>query len=242
MKKTILFCAIFFFCRSLFSQVSIGLNVGDNLCKVKRHADYASNPNLVKPDTEEYPFTFGFTVGIPVEIQLSDKFSIYTMFSYLQKGSKAKASYDLDEVDYTANSTMKYNYFEIPLQVKYYFLKNKINAFITAGTSFGYMINGKTKYELNIYNYEEDSTSIIKDDFKFKSKDLKDAGVNRLDISLSIGLGIDYQFGPGKLFLNLNYLHGLLDMVNDEQEINKGLDEFNRGILTSVGYLIPLSK
>jgi hypothetical protein len=243
MKRTILLIMIAVISKSLSGQISAGLSIGDNLCKVKKTVDYESNPYLIKPDKEEYLITNGFTIGIPFEINLSDRLSLFTMFSYLQKGTKVKTTTTTLN-DFVANieGTGKYNYLELPLQGKFYFLKNKMNAYISIGPSFGYLLDGKFKYKISVHDIEQDTTSYNNFDEKVKSKDIKASGINRLDISIALGIGIDYKIGIGKIFININYLYGITDMVNDDKELSKGINQYNRGLTTTLGYLIPLTK
>jgi len=242
MKKIFLYCIIFCLTKSIFGQVSVGLNLGGNFCKIDYSVDYERNPYLIVPDNQEFLFTSGFTVGIPVEIAFSEKLSLFSDISYLQKGTKTKYSSTLLGMKYNLEGTIKYNYIELPIQVKYYVFKKDIGVFVAGGPSFGYLLNGKSKYDNSSLDLADNTITYSSSDTKYSSNDIKDAGINRFDVSLALSVGVDYKLGIGKVFFNLNYMHGLVNLVDNDMEGYEGIKEYNRGIITTIGYLIPLSK
>jgi hypothetical protein len=242
MKKTILLFAIVFGSLSLSGQVSIGLTIGNNFCKVKQSGDNLSDPFITGTSDKDLLITNGFTIGIPLEISLSKRISLFTMFSYLQKGSKVEETIKSDDFVITSNGTNKFNYLEIPVQGKFYLVKKRMNAYLSIGPSFGYLINAKSKGEVTTLDIELGTTTDESFDEKIKSEDFNKAGINRVDISLSIGAGIGYKVGIGNLFFNVNYNHGFRDMIQDDSELGVSIDQYNRGLTTTIGYLIPLSK
>lgn len=97
---------------------------------------------------------------------------------------------------------------------------------------------------MDVYTENEtDGVNYFSIDEKMKSKDFKDSGINRLDVSLVIGGGVSYKVGIGDIFLNINYSHGFLNMANgDEEDLYKGVSIKNRGVNITCGYLVSLSK
>jgi len=194
------------------------------------------------PEKDEQKITYGFIVGIPVEISLSDKFGLYTALTYHQKGSKYETTYYAFDAYCEIDGMMKYNYLELPVQGKFYFTKKTLSVYLLAGPGFGYAVNARAKMDIDIYDeiegYRHESS-----DEKIKFKDMKDSGMRRLDISIVLGGGLSYQAWIGEFFFSINYNHGLINFVDDEDyEINEGVKELHRGLNITCGYLIPLSR
>lgn len=242
MKKTILILTIALCSKSLSGQVSIGLTIGNNFCKVKQSGDNLSDPFITGTSDKDLLIANGFTIGIPLEISLSKRISLFTMFSYLQKGSKVEETIKSGDFVITSNGTIKFNYLELPVQGKFYLVKKRMNAYLSIGPSFGYLINAKSKGEVTTLDIELGTTTDESFDEKMKPGDFDKAGINRLDISLAIGAGIGYKVWIGNLFFNINYNHGLSDMIEDDTDLDVSVDQYNRGLIAAIGYLIPLSK
>ena len=241
MKAALLFLLIFCVCKSLSAQISVGLSVGNNFSGIKNNSEY---PDYMEPIKEEYSIANGLFVGIPVEVGFTDRISLLTTFSYLQKGANYDGAINLaDEYIIEGKGNINYNYLELPLQAKYnFFTKNKTEVYFLAGPSFGYLISVRNKYNSTIHDLGNDNITKEKIDLKQKSKDLSDSGYNRLDISIALGVGCDYKVGMGKLFLHLNYLNGFKNIYKQGDGFDSGVNQLNRGFTTTVGYKIPLTK
>ena len=229
--------------KSMVAQISVGFSAGTNFCGVKATTDYSSIPSALRPDWVKYDLTTGYTVGVPVEIGLSQMISLFTGFSYIQKGSKATGSGPtINNILTTSKGKEKFNFLDLPVLAKFYFIKKKVNAWIMAGPDIGYLINGKMEVELTSYNNEqgteEYSSAVIKRDWN----EIKDLGFRRLEYSLITGIGCDYGIGKGKLFLNVNYMMGLTNLVDGDIVLFNGTKQYNRGLTTTLGYMIPLTK
>ncbi len=241
MKKIVILILSLLFNNYLFSQVSIGLTFGTNICKIKHKADYSNNPFILPPTQEELKTIIGLIVGIPLEIQLSERFGLFTALTYHQKGYKLKTEYNILNTYANIDGWSRINFLELPIQAKYYITKNKLSTYIAVGSSIGYALSGRAKAEIEINDengYQSESF-----DEKIKFKDFKEAGMNQLDVSLVLGGGISYKAWRGDIFLNINYNHGFINMVkDDENSTYEGAIEKNRGVNITCGYMIPLSK
>ncbi|MBN2521913.1 MAG: PorT family protein [Bacteroidales bacterium] len=242
MKKLLLILSIMLFSTSLFSQVSIGFTVGCNLSKVKKEVDYESNPALIVPEKETQKTGCGLIIGVPIEIAFSKKIALYSAITYHQKINKSESSYYFFDSYNHIDVAERYNYLELPIQAKYYFVKRTFGLYVLFGPSAGCLINGNFKLD----GYTDDGTgeiTYITFDRKIKWKDLKNSGIKRFDLGLVLGGGISYKAGKGDFFLNINYNHGLINMVDgDEYDVYKGVTIKNRGVNVTCGYLIPLSR
>lgn len=245
MKKSLLILVSAVFNATLFGQISIGLTAGTNLCKQKQIFEYADNSAWIEPDKQEMKISYKWIIGIPIEIGISDKIAIYTEPSYHQKGTKIETEYGFfeDQIKSKANNT--FNYVELPVLCKYYIAKKKLNAYVMAGPSFGYLIDIWMKGSIDTYS-EEDGNEHVDMDYHYKQDELSDNGINTFEISAAIGCGFSYKIGFGDIFLNATYFHGLSNLIDadeytEELEIDD-IKQFNRGLSLTFGYLIPLTK
>ena len=241
MKKVAVLILIVAVCESLAAQISVGLLAGNNFSKIKDNTDYKKYTDLISPDVEEYFFTNGLFVGIPVEISFTNKLSLLTTFSFLQKGTKFNKTISFTE-DYiqTGDGKATSNYLELPVQTKFYLYRKKFRIYAMAGPEFGYLISIIDDYELSIYNSTTGISTSESIDSKRKFNDLKHSGYNRLDVSFTIGTGCDYKVGIGNISLNFSYVNGLTNLLKQGDGFAEGPKQYNRGFTVSAGYVIPL--
>ena len=226
---------------TLSGQISVGFTIGSNFCKLKQDIDYSSVPDL-KPDEHDISTTTGFIMGIPLEIGISERLGLFTLFSYYQKGAKVRSLIDSPDMYVKSEGTTIFNYLELPIQAKYYILKKDLKVFALFGPSFGYAISARAKYDL--YSDYYDGNGMVHEYYneKLNAKDMADAGFNRMDISLSLGAGLSYTLWKGEIYFNVTYAYGLIDMIKEIPENYLGLKQYHRGINTTVGFLVPLTK
>ncbi len=243
MKTTILLILILVIGTTLSAQISVGLSVGNNVSKVKSGADYKNYPDLIKPFDEAMFYTNGLFAGIPVEVGFTNRLSLFTTFSYFQKGTRGRGALSFTGYDTVkSRATTKFNYLELPIQAKFYLSKNKLKAFCLAGPSIGYLISVRNKLKSTNYDSRNDETTYLNWDYLLKSKELKNSAYHRVDVSFVVGVGCESKVGIGKLFLNINYNYGLTDMLRHGDGFAKGTYQYNRGFTTAIGYLIPLTE
>lgn len=244
MKKLILLFLSVAAAQLLSAQISVGLSVGNNFSTINRTGDYSNLPSFFEIVSEENSVTNGLTFGIPVEVGFSNRFSLFSGLSYLQKGTKQKSVINYTTLNETeeGNGNTKFNYLEIPILAKLYFVKRKVNVYFMAGPDFGYLLSSRTKADIKNYNTETGTEETSKVDIKYGPDEMKELDINRLDVSLNGGMGCETSLWIGKLYFNINYVLGLTEMRKDNSDINKGITEYNRGLTTTLGFLIPLKK
>lgn len=226
-----------------FAQFSIGFSTGGNFCKFKQKTDFESNPSIIQPEKQNNLIKSGFYLGIPIEIGCTKRFSITSTFTYLQKGTREKSTtYKNENTKVELNGKTTYNYLELPLQFKYCFINHKIKAYLLWGTCVGYMMKVKTRDEYSVTDEQLEETYAYSTVSNIKSKDLENNGFTRFDFNLNIGTGVSYNLSTGRLFCNLSYYHGFINVINDNFIDNNGVTQFNRSISATIGYLVPLTK
>lgn len=225
----------------VIGQISIGLSVGENFCKQIQKGEYEDNSLIILPDYTDNSINTGFTFGLPIELNISEKVSFYSVPSYLVKGTRFKSTIINENQILNFNGSVKSVYFELPMIGKYYLFKNKVNAFITFGPSIGYLHRQKVFYNLDILTL--DNEIIFNEEIEeiIESKELNDTGFDRFDFSLNASIGIEYNLSLGKLVLNCNYMYGLNDIIYLKWAESKEVSIYNRGITATIGYLIPLN-
>lgn len=144
---------------------------------------------------------FGFTTGIVISYQTSNRFVLESGIQFSDKGDKHEmviddfisfddfgniiTGRDINNPLIPEKHTSKYHYYflGIPLKMNYYFLKKKnVGLFVSAGVSADYFINDKTTTKLEFKDrIEKNSTTHDSTDF------------NKVNIIGLVGFGIDYK-------------------------------------------------
>jgi hypothetical protein len=120
----------------------------------------------------------------------------------------------------------KIDYLEIPVLLHFSLGSAVISPYLAAGPSFGFEIGCK-----------------VEDDAAGTESDCDDAGsgfnVNRksFDFSLTGLAGLGFRMGPGSLFVEGRYVHGLSN-INDQS----GAEVKNRAYAVMAGYSISLGR
>ena len=143
---------------------------------------------------------FGFTTGIVISYQISNRFVLESGILFSDKGDKYEVviddfisfddfgniitGRDINDPLIPEKHTSKYHYYflGIPLKMNYYFLKKNVDLFISAGVSADYFINYKTKTKLE-----------FKDRIEKNSKTHDSTDFNKVNIIGLVGFGIDYK-------------------------------------------------
>ena len=217
MKKTFsLFPLLFLFLLSASSYAqSIGPKAGVNI------ASYAGDDQF---DDDAFGSNTGLQFGVAAEIPISGRFAIQPELLYLQKG----AASEVDFLGITTRVENVLNYLEIPLLAKISLTDSPTKVYVTAGPSIGFGLGGKVVTSVGDMEEEVDV-------------DFEEDELNSFDLSLAFGAGVQFEVGPGQLFVDARYLLGLGGLDDSEPEADQ-IDIFNRGIGASVGFLFPIGQ
>lgn len=186
MKKIILGALTLFFVGMLNAQVGgFGAKAGVNLASLSGD-DIDGDINS----------RVGLYLGVYYEHFLSEQFSVQPELLYSMQGATGEESGNIEGMSYSAESTLKLDYINVPVMAKYYPMPQ---LFLQAGPQFGFNISAKSKYEVTI-NGETESDEGDLEDMK----------------SLELGLG----FGAGYKFLDnagveARYVIGLSEVAED---------------------------
>ena len=168
MKKTILILCTLFLSSKAAAQdhkVKLGIKAGLNIT------------NLTYDESElNSSAKTGVTGGLMLEIPLTKNFSLQPELLYSQQGSKSSYS-DPDVTNSNFKSTIKLNYLNTPVMLKYYVTKDLT---LQAGPQIGILLKANNKYEDNFLGFENKESMNLKE------------YASGIDTSVNFGLG--YQF------------------------------------------------
>jgi len=182
MKKTIGF-AVFLslsLMGSLNAQTGVrfGLKAGYSLA-----TQYGTSPadNTYTVDTQSRN---GFAGGVFVEFPITESVGIQQEFLYAMKGSRQSVSITTP-VDISTVSEYELNYFELPITIKYRFVKIKdVKIYGSTGIALSLLMNGK--YDITSTINMGGPPTIVTE-----SGDMK--GVDTFDYSFVYGAGADFK-------------------------------------------------
>ncbi len=166
--------------------------------------------------------TAGSFIGLDLEYQITNRFSVAAGVNYAQAGSGWK---DLEIKGGTEKQELKdvkieTSYVNVPITANFYVAKGLA---LKTGVQFGFLTESKAKGTV-----KQGSTSINVD------KKL-DEGFNKFDVSIPVGLSYEFKT---PIVLDLRYNIGLTK-VNKEKE--EGLKDMRNGVLSlTVGYKFKL--
>ncbi|MFG4004835.1 porin family protein [Flavobacterium aquidurense] len=178
MKKYILILCTLFLGATVVAQnqqVKVGVKAGLNLAELTFDQSGLSSSGKT-----------GFTAGMMIEIPMVKNFALQPELLYSQQGSKTSFS-DHDVTNSNYKSTIKLNYLNIPVMLKYYIIKGFS---VQAGPQIGLLLKANNKYQDNFLGYENQESFDLK---KYSSG---------IDTSVNFGLG--YQF-KDKFYTDVRY-------------------------------------
>ncbi len=167
--------------------------------------------------TDDLDGRTGFHLGAVVEIPISEKFAFAPELVYSTQGAKFEESFEEGGIVFSEESTLKFDYLNLPLIAKYYVGEGFS---IHAGPQIGFLLSAKDEGEVN------NNGEIVEFD-----DDIKD-GLKSVDFGLNFGAG--YQL-PAGIFFDARYNLGLTDLADDRPDGDD--NKIKNGVVQiSVGY------
>ncbi len=227
-KKWILSVAFTAFALAMTqAQVSFGLRGGYQTTTIQT----TQGLDDLTPDPT---FVNAFSVAGVVQIPVAGGLSFQPELVYNRKGFSIRESTGANlfnvSVPVGVRVIPQFDYLDLPLLAKYSFGDENVKAFLMAGPSFGYALNGRltTKAQL-----------LLDLDLGTTNLNLDQLGYERFEVSGVLGAGVSFQTSVGQLFLDARYQHGFTQLYDiplfDEKMRNQGL-AFN------IGWTMPLTK
>jgi hypothetical protein len=176
----------------------------------------------------------GINLGSLIEYRFNRRLSLGLGISYIQKGSKIKATThwnsEIQEFE-NVDGTIKWiqNYLTLDLPLKVYFPLNQNEIYLLGGLTYGYLINSKEKGNIEISGNEYDYTN--------------DRGANKNELGYMLGVGYNFLLPNKKNHLIIEFIWNRSfgnsfgdDLIPNPQEY------YNQTFNLSIGYKFNLRK
>ncbi len=169
------------------------------------------------PVDAKYKSLIGLNVGAQFDLKLTKSTSLSIQPSYSQEGTKLfyNVSYSKDLVD---SLSLRLNYFSLPLLFKMTSTNQRFYAL--AGVETAYLMSKELKS-------------------KDISQDL-DVSIMEMNVSLQFGAGLRIPLGYPRLFIEVRYTQGLVNITDDPLKANILPRVKSSGIKALAGIEIPL--
>lgn len=179
------------------SDIRIGLQANINY----GFADYDEPPVEWDPG-----WAFGFAAGGVVDIPIAERFTFMSGLVYL----KLQNEVDFDFSLMYGSFNYVHNYLALPVMIKYAAVKNAL--FIGLGTEVAYLLSAKSKSEINYRipppSEEEDTDATLTD------------YLNRYNISLVLGIGLDVHPWGAPVEFHVQYNHGVTGISKENRMLS----------------------
>lgn len=171
------------------------------------------------PQNAKYKGLMGANVGAYIDLNLGKGLYLSLQPSYTQEGTKL--SYTLPKVEEPIDSiSIRLNYFSLPLLLK-----------VTSTNKRFYALTGiETGLLLDSYASSND----IKEDIN--------AAVAKWNVAIHFGVGIKIPVGFPRLFVELRYTQGLINLTDEPIEESYVPRVKTAGLKILAGVEIPLKK
>ena len=153
-----------------------------------------------------------FGIGAVVDYPLRQHIDLHGQIILIGKGNTIK------DPDLAGDMIWKATYVEIPLLVRYTF-QNEASAqpYVIAGPSFGLLRSATLTVDGESAEDDEDA--------------------KKFDMGMVVGVGASMAYGTRKIFGEVRYAHGLVDVVDVSE-----FDVMHRGVQFLAGVTFPMGK
>lgn len=222
MKKLILFLPLLFV-NSTYSQTHVGFHGGATFSKMKttEQGTTSGSGTLTSP-----------TGGVLFVFPLTNRFSIQPEINYVTKGGKTKFDFRVYTYSFSAESSVKINYLEIPVLGKFNFHQQTFDLNLFAGPSIAYGISGVTYFSSTTNGI----TNTDKQTINFKNDQ-----INRVDVDLNFGMGATFPLGINSVFFDFRYQFGISNMASPGSTSTNPINSKSSAIIIQAGISFPLS-
>lgn len=178
----------------------------------------SSNLSFDPDDSDVWDALTSFTVGGVIEYPINDNLNLRTGASLTSKG----AQISLDLFGFKIESTFSLSYLTIPVLAQYTFNTTTTTPYLLGGLDIGILMKAEI----------ETTNSGFGDLDGTETEDVKD-NLSSTDIAINIGGGYMMEMGNARVYGEVLYSLGLLDIdtVEDDATIK------TKALILSVGYM-----
>ena len=201
----------------------VGLKLGTNFTSPHPLTRYQVLTPASETGIEDYrkdyvfhpAYSRGLQAGIILEYALRKNLSVTAQPTIGSLGFQYKNSFKREEKSAADTVTLNYthrqklNYIEMPVLLKYRFIKTKLKPYVQAGVYCGLLQSAVKTLDAVSEPLEEG----YKDEAIVNIKEL----LTRFNVGLWIGGGIGYETGEIRLAVEVNYKHGLNNIIDKDR-------------------------
>ena len=206
------------------SMTLVLILISVSTAQVKFGATYGitSSNMSVDPDSgDSFDSKLGFTIGGVIEYPINDNLNLRSGLSITQKGSEFNADILVLKLESSTNLL----YLTIPVLAQYKLNSAGNTLYGLGGLDIGILTSAdfeaKTSGEIFGISFDSDTSFSIKD------------SLSSTDIALNIGAGYMMERGYSKIYVEILYSLGLLDINSVDDDVAWK----TKGIIVGVGYI-----
>ena len=173
----------------------------------------------IDPDSDgSFDSKTGFILGAVLEYPLNDNLNLRSGVSLTAKGTQS--SEELAGAKF--ESSLDLSYLTIPILAQYKFNTSATTPYLLGGLDIGILMSAEAEVTISGTGFFDGTTT----------EDLKDS-LSSTDIAFNIGAGYMIERGYSKIYVEILYSLGLLDIdsVDDNVAVK------TKGIIIGVGYI-----
>ena len=185
------------------------------------------SPLVLPAGTLKSSATGGHAVGVELEKQLTNRFSLSSGVDWLWAGTGWEDhKWNANNIDYKLDDvSIKLHYVTVPVMANFYIWRGLA---LHAGVQFGYLTSAKIEGEVT---YDNDG------DYTYRySRDCKD-DCNKFDFSIPVGISYEWS---NHLFLDSRVNFGLTNVNKEKTHEDKDMQ--NVTLQLTLGYKFNLSR
>lgn len=208
----------------LFAQADAQWNIG---AKIGTHISNTTATGFID-DIIPMDWKSGLEIGVVAEKEIGNNLSVISGVNFSRKGFSINQGFDFNilgvnlPIDVRADANL--NYIETPVALKYKFGMGPTNVYVIGGATTSYATSGRIQPVANI---------LI--DINLPTVDINfgDNNFSRWNVAAVAGVGVEHNIAQGKLFADIQYKHGLSNVITDTV---LNLDVKNKGFSLGMGY------
>lgn len=227
LRPSLAFCSLAL-ASACLAQVSIGNRAG--LGFSRQISDDDALQTLLDKDQNTL---IGFAAALPVEVMIHPNIGFQVEFALTQKGHQQ------NEPKQVGYYRQRLNYGEAALLAKGAIGKGPTKLNLLAGASFGRGLVGVQRTAAT--GIGTDSVSFLDQDSKLVDFGPGTDELARVEWSFIGGLGVSFDIGRSRIFLEGRYVYGLTSIYNPVKSGTELPGVFNRTTLFQVGYFVRLN-
>ena len=177
----------------------------------------------------------GLYIAVPFEVSVTNGFFLQPELAYTRKGVRMESKETGEIGTFEMQARTKFDYFSLDMLLKGKFGSNVPQFYVLAGPGLAYATHGKVTAEFTVTNGTSTTEKETED------IDFKDDEVSRFDFTVLFGGGVEVPLGPGRMVLDARYNLGLQNLNTEDPAVDD-VKIFNRGLLFSAGFMVPLGK